>query len=411
MRRFHKILAVVATLTLLAGVLAGCGKPAAPAAPGATEQPKQKVSLTVFSHMTDPEIAALKTIGDEWAKETGNEVKVVKSTIDFQQEAMAAQSGKFDIMFGLPHDNLGTFYKANLLAEVPAGTINNADYNPVAIQAVTLGGGKLYAVPVALETYGLFYNTDKVKQVPATMEDLVKVAKTSGGFAYDISNFYYSFAFLSANGGYVFKDNNGTLDPNDIGLGNDGAIKGWDFIQKLVTVNKFMDKAIKGDIAEGLFTKKQTAFFISGPWSVEGLKKAGVPFAVAALPTLDGGTPKPFVGVQAAFVNSKSPNQAAAWELLKYMAQKTDKLYKVGNRLPVLNSVMNSDEVKNDPILSGFIASSKNGIPMPNIPETQAMWTPGGNTLQALVAGKLTPQAAGAQVVAQMKDGIAKLQK
>ncbi len=407
MRRFHKVLAVVAALTILVGVLAGCGKTETPAP---TAPKAEKVKLTVFSHMTDPEVAELKTIAGQWAKDTGNEVNVVKSTIDFQQEAMAAQSGKFDIMFGLPHDNLGTFYKANLLAEVPAGTINNADYNPVSIRATTLGGKQL-AIPVAIETYGLFYNTDKVKTAPATLEDLVTAAKANGGFAYDINNFYYSFAFLSANGGYVFKDNGTALDPQDIGLGNEGAVKGWDFLQKLVTVNKFMDKAIKGDIAEGLFTKKQTAFFISGPWSVAGLKKAGVNFAVAPIPSLAGGTPKPFVGVQAAFVNSKSANQKAAFDLLKYMAQKTDKLYKVGNRLPVLNSVANSDEVKNDPILSGFIASSKNGIPMPNIPEIQTMWDPGSKALQALLANKLTPQAAGAQVVAQMKDGIAKMAK
>ena len=31
-----------------------------------------------------------------------------------------------DIMFGLAHDNLGTFQKAGLLAEVPEGIINDS---------------------------------------------------------------------------------------------------------------------------------------------------------------------------------------------------------------------------------------------------------------------------------------------
>lgn len=404
------ILAAVMALTLLAG----CGgqkanTPAAKPAETPAATPKQGEAITVFTHLTDDEIKELEKLAEQYNKETGNNVKVVKSTADFQAEALAAQSKKYDVMYGLAHDNLGTFAKAGLLAEVPAGTINDADFNNVAIKAVTINGKK-YGVPIALETYSLFYNTSKVKEAPKSWEDLVKIAKDQG-FAYDINNFYYSFAFLSANGGYVFKDNNGSLDPKDIGLGNEGAVKGWDFLQKLVTEYKFMDKAIAGDIAEGMFTQGKTAFFISGPWSVGGLKKANTPFAVAVLPTLNGQPLKPFVGVQAAFVNAKSDHQKVAFDYLKWMAGKNGTLYKVGNRLPVLNSVLNSAEVTNDPILNGFVLSSKNGIPMPNIPEVQTMWTPGADTLKAVTAGQLTPQKAAEQVVTQMKDGIAKQQK
>ncbi|HWI53869.1 MAG TPA: maltose ABC transporter substrate-binding protein [Symbiobacteriaceae bacterium] len=404
------ILAAFLAVTLLAG----CGgqkanTPAAKPAETPAATPKQGEALTVFTHLTDDEIKELEKLAEQYNKETGNNVKVVKSTADFQAEALAAQSKKYDVMYGLAHDNLGTFAKAGLLAEVPAGTINDADFNNVAIKAVTINGKK-YGVPIALETYSLFYNTAKVKEAPKSWEDLVKIAKDQG-FAYDINNFYYSFAFLSANGGYVFKDNNGSLDPKDIGLGNEGAVKGWDFLQKLVTEYKFMDKAIAGDIAEGMFTQGKTAFFISGPWSVGGLKKANTPFAVSVLPTLNGQPLKPFVGVQAAFVNAKSDHQKVAFDYLKWMAGKNGTLYKVGNRLPVLNSVLNSAEVTNDPILNGFVLSSKNGIPMPNIPEVQTMWTPGADTLKAVTAGQLTPQKAAEQVVAQMKDGIAKQQK
>jgi arabinogalactan oligomer / maltooligosaccharide transport system substrate-binding protein len=404
---------------LAIGLLAGCGgkketpapAPAsAPAAVAAPEAPKKGESLTVFTHLTPDEIKELEKLADQFNKETGNVVKVQQSTADFQAEALAAQSKKYDVMYGLAHDNLGTFVKAGLMAEMPAGTINEADFNPVSIKAITMNGKK-YGVPIALETYALFYNTAKVKEAPKSFEDLVKVAKDNGGFAYDINNFYYSFAFLSAGGGYVFKDNNGTLDPNDIGLGNEGAIKGWEFLQKLVTEYKFMDKAIAGDIAEGMFTQGKTAFFISGPWSVGGLKKANAQFAVAPLPTLNGSPAKPFVGVQAAFVNAKSDHQQVAWAFIKWMATRNGSLYKVGNRLPVLNTVLNSAEITSDPVLNGFVLSSKNGIPMPNIPEVQTMWTPGGDTLKAVTAGQLTPQKAAEQVVAQMKDGIAKQQK
>ena len=37
--------------------------------------------------------------------------------------------------------------------------------------------GKQYAVPLGQETVALFYNKDKVKEAPTTMEDVVKLAK------------------------------------------------------------------------------------------------------------------------------------------------------------------------------------------------------------------------------------------
>ena len=79
----------------------------------------------------------------------------------------------------------------------------------------------------------MFYNKDKVKEVPKTMEDLVAMAKEVG-FEYNINDFFFSYAFLSAGGGYVYKNNNGTLHPNDIGLGNEGAVAGLQFISDLV---------------------------------------------------------------------------------------------------------------------------------------------------------------------------------
>ncbi|MFO7171415.1 MAG: maltose ABC transporter substrate-binding protein [Bacillota bacterium] len=415
----RKWLAGLLAASLVAVALAGCGG-------GQNQQGEQSQqgsgsqqtgtggptgkTITVFSHLTPNEIKELQNLAAKYSQETGNKVNVVQSEADFQAEALAAQSKKFDVMYGLPNDNLGTFQRAGLVAEVPEGLIDWSVFNPVAVEAVTIEGKK-WAAPVALETYALFYNTEKVPQPPASFEELVQIAKEKGGFAFDINNFYYSFAFLSANGGYVFKNNNGTLDVNDIGLANEGAIKGWEFLQKLVTEHKFMDPSIAGDIAEGMFTQGKTAFFISGPWSVAGLKEAGTPFAVAPLPTLNGNPLRPFVGVQVAFVNARSDNRDVAFDFIKWMVKNGAELYKVGNRLPVVNEVLNSAEVQNDPILRGFVESSKNGIPMPNIPEVQAMWTPGANALKALTAGEITPEQAAQQVVQEMKLGIEQMRK
>jgi len=118
---WKKSLSVVATAGLLASLLTGCassGKEAAKEDKGA-EQNTGKAKVVVWSHWGDKEFEALKSVAQEWATKTGNEVTVQVDKTEFQQYATTARSGKGpDVMFGIPHDNLGTFEKAGLLDPV-----------------------------------------------------------------------------------------------------------------------------------------------------------------------------------------------------------------------------------------------------------------------------------------------------
>ncbi len=393
----RKLVSIVLGLILAGSLLAGCGP---------------KTELIVWSHLTQDEVNKLNEIAQAWAKETGNKVTVVADTSSFQEFATAAKSGKAcDIMYGLPHDNLGTFQAAGLLEPVPEGIIDKSQYTEGAISAVSYEG-KMWAVPIAMETYALFYRTDKMDKAPATFEDFLKVAQDKG-FAYDINNFYFSYAFISAYGGYVFKDVGGKLDPKDIGLANEGAIKGFTLIGDFVNKYKFMPADINSDTAKGLFQNGQTALYISGPWDVKGFKDAQVPFGVAPLPTLEGGAvPHPFMGVQAAFVSSASKHKDEAWQLMKYLVEKSGiALFEVNPRIPARKVDRENEKVKSDPIMAGFAASAANAHPMPNIPEVQAMWTPGGNALTVITKGEQKPADAAKACVEQIKEGIATMGK
>ncbi|GKU25725.1 maltose ABC transporter substrate-binding protein [Clostridium folliculivorans] len=400
-----KVLATVMSALVISSAFIGCGKKDDSTA---AKDSKGGKELVVWSHLMTNEVKELDKIAQQWAKETGNKVKVVEDKGDFQAYIQASQSSKGpDIMYGLANDNLGTFQKAGVLAEVPSGVIDKSKFaSQSVIDAVTLQG-KQYAVPIAMETYALFYNTDKVKEVPKSMDELVTKAKEVG-FKYDVNNFYYSYAFLAANGGYVFKNNNGSLDAKDIGLNNDGAVKGYQFIQDLVVKNKFMSADIKGDGAKGDFQAGKIGFYISGPWDVKGFQDAKVPFKVVPLPQTNGKATPSFMGVQTAFVSSKSKNQDTAWELMKYLNDKTPLvLFETGNRIPVLNDALNSDKFKASETAVQFAEQAKVAQPMPNIPEIQAMWTPGANNLQLLTAGKVDAKKAADTTVEQIKQGIA----
>lgn len=402
-----KVLASILTVMLVATAFVGCGKKVEPAKTGETTAPKGGKTIVVWSKFGEKELNAIRPIAEEWAKTTGNKVEVKNDKSEFQAYLQAANSSKGpDIMYGIPHDNLGTFQKAGLLAEVPAGTIDNSKFAPSSISAVSIGG-KMYGVPLAVESIALFYNPDKVTTVPKTIDEFIETAKKVG-FKYDVNNLYFTYAFISAYGGYIFKDNNGALDTKDVGLNNEGAKKGWALVQDLVQKHKLMPADIKGDIASGEFKAGKVGMYLSGSWDIGGFETAKTNFKIATLPTVDGKPMQTFLGVQCAFVNSKSKQQAEAWDLMKYMAERTGKpLFENENhRLPA----MINDEALNKEVSESkyatFADQAKNAYPMPNVPEMQAVWKI-NDSLSLLTSGKMAPDAYGDKVVKDIQQGIA----
>ncbi len=401
------VAALAASATLMGGYVAA----AAPTASASS-------TLVVWSYLTQPEVTVLQNAANAWGKATGNTVKVVLSTSSFQAFATAAHSGQGpDMVFGIPDDNLGPFWAAQLLAKVPAGTINTKNYGQAALNATRFSGVQ-YGVPIDLETYALFYNKALVKTPPTTFAQLFQDAKALdakakySGFEYDVNNFYYSYAFLSGFGGYVFGGKNGNLNASDIGLGNAGAVQGFAFIRSFITQG-FMPPDITGSIADANFAHGKLGFIIDGPWDISTYQKAGVKFGIVPLPTLPNGKhPGSFFGTQAAFVSSTvSPaQQALAWDLMKFLVQDTTKsLLKAGNRIPALAPAQ-SAALKEDPLLQAFIDQSKWAQPMPNIPQMSAVWTPGANALTLVTKGAETPAQAGKNLVTQVKAGVAQMQ-
>mgnify|MGYP005609794513 FL=1 len=393
-----KLLAILIAGIITTTAFVGCGSKTKE---GTTDS-GEKQTLTVWSHFTTAEVQEFEKVAKAWGEANNVDVSVVEDQGEWQAMIQAAQSDNGpDIMLGIPHDNLGTFQKAGVTAEVPSGMVSADKYTSEAlVNAVTLDG-KIYAVPFAQETTSMFYNKDLVKEVPKTMEDLVTQAKEVG-FVYNINDFYFSSAFIAANGGYVYKNNNGTLDPSDIGLGNEGAIKGLQFISDLVNKDKLMAADITGDIAKGEFTSGKAAFYFSGPWDVGAAKEAGLNFGVIPMPTLNGNAPSTFLGVQTAVVNENSKNKDLAWKLMEEFVNKgQDIVYKTGSRIPVAKDYTIDNEYT-----KAFVEQAKVATPMPNIVEVQAMWTPANNNLILLTSGQTDAATTAKNIVDQVKEGI-----
>lgn len=399
-----KLLALIMATALAMGTLSGCG--------GATKETGGSAAdktLTIWSHMNAQEFPELQALAEKWGKEKGVTVEVVDDKAKTQEYIQAANSSKGpDIMVGIPNDNLGTFQKAGLLAEVPNDFLDESKFTSNGLlDAVTIGG-KQYAVPYAQETVSLFINKDKVKEVPKTFEELVTKAKEPGvGFSYSVNAVYFNLGFLTGQGGYIFKNNNGTTDPTDIGLANDGAIKGLQFINDLVVKDKLIAADITDDIAKNRFMSGDAAFYISGSWDASAAKDAGINYEVAPMPTLGGKPVTTALGVQTAFVSEKSANKDLSWEFMKYLMDNINPIIiEKGGRIPATKEGVASDSFKKSKDMVAFSEQAKVAVPMPNIPEMQAVWTPGGNILVEMNTGAIDPKATGEKMVQQIKEGI-----
>lgn len=397
-----KLLALLVAGAISATALVGCG--------GKTDTPDstdsgEKKTLTVWSKFTEPEVAEFEKVAKTWGEENNVDVEVVVDQGEYGQLVQAVQSDNGpDIVLGVAHDNLGSFQKAGVLSEVPTDFLDDSFFTSQSvIDAVTINGIK-YAVPMAQETTTMILNKDLVPTAPKTMEELVEMAKTVG-FEYNISDFYFSQAFLSAGGGYVFKNNDGTLDPSDVGLGNEGAIAGLDFINSLVNEHKLMTADMTADIASADFNSGKTGFLLSGPWAIGDAVKAGINVEVIAMPTLNGQVPSTFMGVQSAFVSSNSKEQELSWDLMNaFFEASQDIVYKTGSRIPVQAGY----EIE-EATTKGFLAQAKYATPMPNIVEMGAVWEPAKNNLIALISGQIDGATAGKTMTEQTLEGIKQL--
>ena len=125
------------------------------------------------------------------------------------------------------------------------------------------------------------------------------------------------------------------------------------------------------------------------------------------MPTFKG---KPFVtpvGTQVSFVSSKSDNQDAAWDLIKYVSSEgAQKLYEAGSRIPAKLSEQESDAIKGDATTATFIEQINDGEPMPTVSEMGQLWDIYTNNIRSMWNGELTPEATGKNIVDQLKEAI-----
>lgn len=389
-----KIMLSMLAALMAAGTLSGCGSS------------KADSKLVIWTNM-NVEADTIQQYATEWGAQNGYEVEVIHQSPSVQQFAQAVKSASGpDAVVGIPNDQLADYVNAGLTAEVPQDLYTDSDFSDAAIQACYVDG-KRYAAPLSVETTALFYNTDMVSEAPATWEELVEQAADNGGVQFDATSIYYDLGFVRACGGYIFDYKDGAYNTGDIGLANEGAVEAYEFINDLCNQYGLLTADVTADIARSNFQNGKCAYYIGGPWDIDGFTSAGTQFAISKMPTFNGQSFVTPVGTQVSFVSNSSDKQEQAWKFIQYLIDNGALgMYEAGDRIPAKLADQQLDEIQSNEYTQAFIAQIQNGEPMPTVSEMGQLWTIHTNNIRSMWSGEQTPKEAAANMVTQLEEAI-----
>lgn len=301
------------------------------------------------------------------------------------------QLGKFELdgpaglaadVITTSQDHLGKAASAGLI--LPNDEFEEAtrkEHEEVAIAASTYKN-KLYGYPIKVMTYAMFYNKDLISEPPATMEEVIEYAKTFNdpdnnkyAFMFDAPFFYFSYPFIGSTGGYIF-GSNGT-DPDDIGLNNEGAVKGIEVFARLhQDVLPVSAGDIASDIKTTLFSEGRVAMNVTGSWLIDTFRQAGVNFGVAPIPAIAGEESVTLSQVNSWYVSAYTKYPNAAKLFARFASNKSAQLlnYKLTGAVPTHTEAAKDPGIQADEITSAFYRQFSTSHPAPSIPEVGSIW-------------------------------------
>lgn len=372
----------VVVMTAIVGVVAAIGASAATSAG----------SATVVRIWTDADRkVAVEKVAGAWATARGVEVEVVQKEFGRIRDDLKTVQPETapDVIVGA-HDWVGQLAADGSAVPLVLSAAAKKNFPAYALNAMSYGTAvkRLYGMPVALENIGLVVNK-KLAKVPTTFASLQTQAlafqkKASGNIGLAVpqganGDAYHMYPFFSGLCGYVFGTNKvGNLDPSDIGLANPKFLKNAGLINTWNRTGLINSKVDYG-VAKDAFLKGKAAFWITGPWESDTLKKSGLSYTITGFPNIvQGCTSVPFLGVQGFMVTKFAAGhgvESAAKDLVtNFFGSSASQLAlaAANGRFPANTTAA---KLVKDPVLKLFGKASTGGVPMPNIPQMASVWS------------------------------------
>lgn len=414
------VFAVVAATAALA--LAGCssGDKPAPETPeqsagGSTDNEVETAGDALVVWVDETRQAAVQAAADQFTAATGAPVEVVLKNFEDIRADFTAQvptGNGPDITVGA-HDWLGEMTTNGVVSPIEIGD-KASEFEESAIAAFTMNE-QLYALPYAIENIALLRNVDLAPEAPTTWDEALTMGEAAGTtykFLIQMNGEdgdpYTFYPLQTSFGSTVFKQNEDGSYTNELNLAEGGDAFAQFLADNGPGGTGAFDQDRKYDIVLDAFSKGESPFLIGGPWMLEAINAGGINVSVDAIPSAGGQPARPFVGVAGFYLSSQAKNPLVANDfLVNYIATEDIQyqLYEAGGRPPALKAA--AEKAAADPITAGFMAAGADAVPMPSIPEMDAVWAPWGRTEAAIVNGsEADPAAAWAHMIEEIQKTI-----
>jgi maltose/maltodextrin transport system substrate-binding protein len=342
----------------------------------------------------------LQKVGDAFTQLSGVQVVVQHPEGAPDKFTAAAAAGKGPDIMCWAHDRVGEWAKSGLLVPVRPAARVREQIEDSAWRAFTYRG-QVWGYPLAIEAIGLIYNKALVATPPGSFEEVIELDKklaVQGKHAilWAYNNSFFSWPLLAGPGGFIFGTGaNGELDPKQVGVNNDGALKGAQMLERLIK-DGHMPKGARYAEMEGAFARGQVAMMINGPWAWDNVRKVGIDFGVAPIPSIAGKPAKPFVGVLGCMITAPSKLKDVAREFIEQHLLTLESLKRISADVPLGTPANKAyyQELSADPHIVATMANARAGEPIPNIPEMGRFFPAIDAALEAITNGRQSPKGA-----------------
>ena len=250
-----------------------------------------------------------------------------------------------------------------------------------AINAVTVDGFT-YAVPFSPNTFFMYYNKDFFTEDEIGNLDTMMTKDLGDGmwnFSTQLTNSWYAEMFFLGNGCTLFGEDGKNAE--DCTFNNEKGLEAGEYMISLATNPKYLEDA--DGVGGNAFKEGKLGAVTSGAWSAPEFREAlGDKLGAVALPTANiGGSDvqlSNFVDFKTITVKSNTAHPLCAQQLAVYMANNESSLtrYKEQGDVPVLKSLSDSEEIKNDFVASALNDQAALATNQPSIPQMGDYWDP-----------------------------------
>ena len=228
----------------------------------------------------------------------------------------------------------------------------------------------------------MYYNTDLFTEDEVKSLDTMLAKDLGDGmwnFSTQLTNSWYAEMFFLGNGCTLFGADGS--NPDDCSFNDANGVAAGQYMIELAKNPKYLEDA--DGVGGNAFKEGKLGAVTSGAWSAPEFREAlGDKVAAVALPVANiGGKDvqlSNFVDFKTITVKSNTQYPLCAQQLAVYLASPESCLtrYKQQGDVPVLKSLAESDEIKNDIVASALNDQAANATNQPSIPKMGDYWDP-----------------------------------